>query len=246
MSIRLGVVIDDESLLKAGQGDDPMDVLVLRSTFLNPPRAAAAKRIAERIRNVHPDAELIPYAWHYLTHEPGDGINVGSNRSLEPSAGNYGHLRGSARDHVWEITKICAEAMGAEHVVIRTPPSFSPGSLSRRRFTSFVESLGPEDPKLLWEPEGLWTPAQAAAFAGEFGVEIIAPAFAATGAVLEFEGASWLRIGGGKDARLRSSHAEILADALVELAEEQPLTLLFDGPRAYTNLRAFARELAAL
>ena len=114
MPIRLGVVIDDESLLRTGRPDDPVDVVVLRWTFLNPPRAAAAKRIAERIRSVHADAELIPYAWHYLSHEPGDGIAVGSNRSLEPNAGSYGHLRGDAREHVWSVTKICAEALGAE------------------------------------------------------------------------------------------------------------------------------------
>lgn len=241
MPIRLGVVIDDESLLRSGQRGDPVDAVVLRWTFLNPPRAAAARRIGERIREVHADAELIPYAWHYLTYEPGDGVVVGSNRSLESNAGSYGHLRGDARDHVWEVTRICAEALGSRHVVLRTPPSFSPGSLSRRRFGKFVESLGPNDPKLLWEPQGLWTAAQAAAFAGELGVEVIAPAFAMTGALLEVEGATWLRIGGSKDARLRSSHAEILADALLDLAEAQPLTLLFEGPRAYANLRAFAR-----
>lgn len=244
MPIRLGVVIDDESLLRSGKRGDPVDAVVLRWTFLNPPRAAAARRTAERIREVHADAELIPYAWHYLTHEPSDGVVVGSNRSLEPSAGSYGHLRGDAREHVWSVTKICAEALGAKHVVLRTPPSFSPGSLSRRRFTKFVESLAPEDPRLLWEPEGLWTPAQAAAFAGELGVEVVAPAFGMTGQVLEFEGATWLRIGGSKDARLRSSHAEILADALIDLAEAQPLTLLFEGPRAYANLRSFARACA--
>lgn len=245
MTIRLAVVLDDETLLKSGQRGDPVDAVVLRSTFLNPPRGAGARRLAERVREVHADAELIPYAWHYLTHEAGDGITVGTNRSLDESAGSYGHFRGDARDHVWNITKICAEAMGAQHVVLRTPPSFSPGSLSRRRFTSFVESLGPDDPKLLWEPEGLWEPAQAAAFANELGIEVIAPVFAMTGQLLEFEGASWLRIGGSKDARLRSSHAEILADALLDLAEAMPLTLMFDGPRAYSNLRAFARAVAS-
>lgn len=257
MPIRLGVVIDDESLLRAGKRGDPVDIIVLRSTFLNPPRAAAARRIAERIRSVHADVELIPYAWHYLTHEAGDGVVVGSNRSLEPNLGSYGHLRGDARDHIWTVTKLCAEAMGATRVVIRTPPSFSPGSLSRKRFKSFAESLGPDDPKLLWEPEGLWTAAQAAVFAAEFGIEIIAPAFSMTGQLLEFEGANWLRISGSKDARLRSSHAEILADALTELDREldqeltedpdeaESLNLLFDGPRAYANLRAFAGALAS-
>ncbi|HVI03616.1 MAG TPA: hypothetical protein VM869_33205, partial [Enhygromyxa sp.] len=78
----------------------------------------------------------------------------------------------------------------------------------------------------------------------QLGVEVVAPAFGMTGQVLEFEGATWLRIGGSKDARLRSSHAEILADALIDLAEAQPLTLLFEGPRAYANLRSFARACA--
>jgi hypothetical protein len=247
MPMRLGVVIDDESLLRAAKAHDPVDVVVLRSTFLNPPRAAAARRIAERIRTLHPNAELIPYAWHYLTHEPGDGIVVGSNRSLE-GAGSYGHLRGDARAQVWSIIEIYAEAMSASRVVIRTPPSFSPGSLSRRRFKSFVESIGPEGLELLWEPQGLWETAQAAVFAAEFGVEVIAPVFSMTGALLDFEGANWLRIGGSKDARLQSSHAEILADALAELDldddlddDDEQLTLLFDGPRAYANLRSFER-----
>lgn len=246
MSIRLGVVIDDESQLKGGHRDDPVDVVALRSTFLNPPRGAVARRTGERIRDLHPDAELVPYAWHYLTYEPSDNIEVGSNRSLDPNAGTYGHLRGTARDQAWMVSKICADSLGATHIIVRTPPSFSPSTLSRRRFTNFIESLTPEDPKILWEPQGLWSSAQAAMFAADLGVAVVAPAFAMTGHLLEFEGASWLRIGGSKDARLRSSHAEILADTLIEVAEEFPLTLLFDGPRAYVNLRVFARALAAL
>ena len=242
MPIRLGIVLDDDGLLRAGRDDDPVEVVVLRSTFLNPPRAAATKRIARRIKQRHTEAELIPYAWHYLTHDADDGLEIGSNRSLDAPAGSYGHFRGDAIGQAWEITKICAEALDlASRVVVRTPPSFSPGSLSRRRFTRFVEGLGPSDPKLIWEPQGLWTSEGAAAFAKPLGVEILAPAFGLTGQPLEFEGASWLRIGGAKDARLRSSHAEILANEL--LGRDEELTVLFEGPRAYTNLRAFAREL---
>lgn len=238
--IRLAVVLDDESLLGAARRDDPVDIVVLRSTFLNPPRAGAARRIAERIREVHPDVEIVPYAWHYLTHEHSDGIEVGSNRSLELAPGSYGHLRGAAIAHAWEVSKLCAAGLGATRVLLRTPPSFSPGSLSRRRFTNFVASLGPDDPKLVWEPEGLWESAQAAAFAEPLGVETVAPAFSMTGQLLEIDGAGWLKIQGSKDGRLRASHAEVLADALVEASEARSLTLMFDGRRAYANLRAFA------
>jgi hypothetical protein len=238
--IRLAVVLDDESLLGASRRDDPVDIVVLRSTFLNPPRAGAARRIAERIREHHPDVEIVPYAWHYLTHEASDGIDVGSNRALDLAPGSHGHLRGDAIAHAWEVSKLCASGLGATRMLLRTPPSFSPGSLSRRRFTNFVATLGPDDPKLVWEPEGLWTSEEAAAFAEPLGVETVAPAFSMTGQLLEIDGAGWLKIQGSKDGRLRSSHAEVLADSLVEASQARPLTLLFDGRRAYANLRAFA------
>ena len=241
--LRLAIVLDDDSLLGAARADDPVDVVVLRSTFLNPPRAAAARRMAERIREHHPEAEIVPYAWHYLGHEAGDGIDVGSNRTIEAKPGSYGHLRGEAIAHVWEITRICAEALDSRHVILRTPPSFSPGSLSRRRFTKFVEGLDPAGPKLVWEPEGLWGAAEAVAFAEPLGVEVAASAFGLTGALLEFADASWLRITGGKDGRLRSSHAEVLAHELLDAAESRPRTLMFEGRRAYANLRAFQNEL---
>lgn len=238
--MRLGVVIDDETQLGAARRDDPVSFVVLRSTFSSPPRGAAARRLGERVRGQHRDAELIPYAWHYLSYEAGDGVVVGGNRSLAPGAGAYGHLRqGEALEQAWVVTKNCAEAFGASRVVLRTPPSFSPGGLSRRRFTSFAQSLGPDDPALIWEPEGLWTPAEASSFATPLGVEVLAPVFGMTGALLEFEGARWLRVSGSKDARLRSSHAEILAHELAQ--EPAELTVLFDGPRAHTNLRVFAR-----
>lgn len=240
--IRLAVVLDDEGLLGAARADDPVDVVVLRSTFLNPPRAGAARRMAERIRERHRDVEIVPYAWHYLTHEPADGVEVGSNRTLEPAAkpGSYGHLRGDAIARAWEVTKLCASGFGATRVLLRTPPSFSPGTLSRRRFGNFVASLGGGDPTLVWEPQGLWTPAEAAAFAEPLAVEVVAPAFGMTGQLLEIDGATWLKIQGSKDGRLRSSHAEVLADALADTDPTRPLTLMFDGRRAYANLRAFA------
>lgn len=239
--MKLGVILDDESLLGSARRGDPVDVVVLRSTFLNPPRGAAARRMGERVHERHPDAELVPYAWHYLTHGRDDGVAVGSNRSLGDEHGSHGHLRGDGSAHAWEITKICAAALDARHVVLRTPSSFSPSSLSRRSFREFLALRGADDPKLVWEPEGLWTPAEAAAFAGPLGVEIMTSAVGMTGQLLEVEGARWLRIQGAKDGRLRSSHAEVLAFELADQPAPEPRILLFDGRRAYANLRAFVR-----
>ncbi|NVB38179.1 hypothetical protein G6O69_10075 [Pseudenhygromyxa sp. WMMC2535] len=249
MSLRLGIVVGDDALLRAARTSDPVDVVVLRSTFLNPPRAAAARRLAERIHELHEDVEIVPYAWHYLSYEADDRIEVGSNRALEAKPGSFGHFRATPEvEQAWNVTKICAEAVGAQRVVVRTPPSFSPGSLSRRRLTRFIETRSEGDPKLVWEPQGLWEPTAAAIFAAPLGVEVLAAAFSMTGQLLECDGASWLQVTGGKDAKLRSSHAEVLAYALADLADEDApdLTLLFEGPRAYANLRAFSSNLDAM
>jgi hypothetical protein len=259
MPLRLGVLLDDLSL-NGAKLDDPVDVVVIRSTFLNPPRAAAAKRQAEKIHELHRDAELIPYAWHYITHEHDDAIEVGSNRALE-TTGKFGHFR-STPDvaQAWQISTICAEAFGATKLIVRTPPSFSPGALSRKRMTEFVQTHAGGNLQLVWEPSGLWSIEAAVAFAEPLGVEVLGPALGLTGQVLDFEDARWLRVPSGKDGRLRASQAESLAVALDELGvlEEEAgdedegedasetVTLLFDGPRAHANLRAFehARGLA--
>jgi hypothetical protein len=256
MSLRLGVLLDDLSL-NGAKLDDPVEVVVIRSTFLNPPRAAAAKRQAEKIRELHRNAELIPYAWHYVTHEHDDGIDPGSNRALE-TTGKFGHFR-STPDvaQAWEISTICAQAFGANKLIVRTPTSFSPGALSRKRMTEFVEAHTNANLSLLWEPSGLWSVEAAVAFAEPLGIEVIGPALGLTGQVLDFEDARWLRVPGGKDGRLRASQAESLAVAIAELGlleddaedeaepedESDPITLLFDGPRAHANLRAFFRTL---
>lgn len=276
MPLRLGVLLDDLSL-NGAKLDDPIDVVVIRSTFMNPPRAAAAKRQAEKVHSLHRSAELIPYAWHYVTHELDDGVEVGSNRALE-TTGKFGHFRATPDvAQAWQVASLCAEAYGASAMVVRTPPSFSPGALSRKRMREFVEAHASEGRRLIWEPSGLWSIELAVDFADELGhgVEVLGPAIGMTGAVLDFEGATWLRIPGGKDGRLRASQAESLAVALAELdlfdddddddaaadadaddddaeggddaeadddAEDlgpETVTLLFDGPRAHGNLRAF-------
>lgn len=256
MSLRLGVLLDDLSL-NGAKLDDPVDVVVIRSTFLNPPRAAAAKRQAEKIHELHRNAELIPYAWHYVTHEHDDGIDPGSNRALE-TTGKFGHFRATPDvAQAWEISTICAQAFGANKLIVRTPTSFSPGSLSRKRMTEFVQTHASANLSLIWEPSGLWSVEAAVAFAEPLGVEVIGPALGLTGQVLDFEDARWLRVPGGKDGRLRASQAESLAVAIAELGlleedaedeaeaddESDTITLLFDGPRAHANLRGFIRTL---
>ena len=264
--VRLGVVLHDEALPRHAHPNDPVDVVVLRSTFLNPLDAVAAKRLGEQIHQAHPNAEIVPYAWHYLSFEATDQVKVAGNRSLDAQGQLYGHFRSTPPvEQAWDVSKTCAEALGATRLIVRTPPSFSPGSLARTRLSKFVETH--PEPKLIWEPDGLWSSDAAAAFGEPLGLEVMAAAFALPGHLMELEGASWVRISGGRDGELRPDHAEAVLYALAQVGmfgeeddeaddeaddderedegvdegPEETITLLFDGVLAYANLRAFVR-----
>lgn len=252
---KLGVLIQEEKALSAARETDPVSLVVLRSTLVNPPRAAAARALAERIRGLHPDAAIVPYAWHLVTHGPEDGVRELGTRALPGEPRRFGHLQDTPEVHeAWQTTLRCArELAGAEgplRVVLRTPASFTPGNVGHARLAAFAAARAAEGVELVWEAEGLWEPAQTLALARKLGMQTVVPAFDGTGR--PFAGSlerRWLRVdGAGPTDRLRGVLAEALAYALegAEQADDAAAAgpiVLFGGPRAYANLRSFAREL---
>lgn len=261
---KLGILVQEEKALFAARSSDPVSLVVLRSTLINPPRAAAARALAERVRAVHPQAAIVPYAWHLVTHGPEDGVRELGTRALPGEPRRFGHLQDTpeVRD-AWQTSLRCAQELapvqaedgeGGEkeplRVVLRTPASFTPGSVGHARLTAFAAARAAEGVELVWEAEGLWEPAQTLALARKLAMQTIVPAFDGTGR--PFAGSlerRWLRVdGAGPTDRLRGVLAESLAFA-VEGAEDidaEGPVVLFGGPRAYTNLRSFARELALM
>lgn len=241
---KLGVVLHDDLALRIAEADDPVDLVVLRSTLLNPPRAAAAAKLAARIRELHPDAEVVPYVWHMVSHAAGDGLRDMATRTLPGEARRYGHLQESAETaEAWNITKLCAESMGASSLVLRTPASFTPSAAHRERLRAFVAARAAESLHLVWEAEGLWEPRETQAIARDLDLDTIVPAFDGTGR--PFKGSlerRWLRVdGAGPTTRLRPLLAEGLLAAIEDSSDEddEPV-VLFGGPYAYANLRFFA------
>jgi uncharacterized protein YecE (DUF72 family) len=72
----------------------------------------------------------------------------------------------------WKELLESADVLGAEVLVLQTPPSFSPSSANRdsmKRF--FGEVVGdPGERVLAWEPRGTWEATKAARLAAELGV----------------------------------------------------------------------------
>lgn len=247
---KLGILASDEKALQPARESDPVSLVVLRSTLINPPRAAGARAVAQHIHKLHPRASVLPYVWHLVSHGPEDHLRELATRSLPGEARRFGHLQDSpeVRD-AWQTSLRCAQEFTATQVVLRTPASFTPSGTNQARLAAFVEARAAEGIELVWEAEGLWEPAQTLSLARKLGMQVILPAFDGAGRpytppLVGGLARTWLRVdGAGPTSRLRGVLAEALAHAL-SIADAPDPVVLFAGPRAYANLRAFATEMA--
>lgn len=249
MAVTLGLLLSQHNARARRAPDPRVGLVLLERTLLDPPRAAAAKRWAAQIRRAFPSAELVPYAWHLLTHGPDERMAERSSRTLPGAPHLFGALRDNPQTRqAWDVTRLCLEAMGSTTVALRTPPSITPGALGRARIRAFVESRRAESLQVLWEPEGLWDPLVAAAFAAELDTPLMLPAFAG-GRPLRQEATdalaapgAWLRVDGSGPRQ--TIHGNIIDD-LLDHTESAPgdTVIIFTGPRAHPNLALLADAL---
>jgi hypothetical protein len=100
---------------------------------------------------------------------------------------------------------------------------------------------------VIWEPEGLWEPLVAAAFAREVGASLLLPAFAGGRALRNEDGeglavpGAWLRVDGSGPRQ--AIHGDMVDDLLEHAETAESTTLVFGGPRAQANLALVADAL---
>jgi hypothetical protein len=192
MPVTLGLLLDQHNARARKSPDPRVELVLLERTLLDPPRAAAAKRWAPQIRRAFPAAQLLPYTWHLVSHGPEERMAARTTRTLMGPPHLFGGVQDSPQTRqAWEVTRLCAEAMGSTAVVLRTPPSVTPGALGRARIRAFVEARRAEGLSVVWEPEGLWEAPVAAAFAREIGASLLLPAFAGGRPLRNEEGLLW-------------------------------------------------------
>ncbi len=248
MSVTLGLVLTEHNARASAAPDPRVGLVLLERTLLDPPRAAAAKRWAPQVRRSFPAAQLLPYVWHLMSHGPDERMKERTTRTLSGPAHLFGGLQDSPQTRqAWEVTRLCADAMDSTTVVVRTPPSITPGALGRKRLRAFVEARRAEDRSVVWEPEGLWEAPVAAAFARELGIELILPAFVGGRPLLNDDGeglavpGAWLRVeGAGPRRSIHGGHVDELLD---HVDTASATTMIFTGPRARGNLRTVAESL---
>lgn len=230
--------------------DERARLVLLERTLLEPPRLAAMQRWSAAVRRRFPNAEQVPFVWHLVSHAPQDGLRARSRRRPAGEDIAFGGLQPTAEvQRAWDVSKLCVQGCGASRVVLRTGPSLSPGALGRKRLRAFVEARAAEGIGVVWQPEGLWEPDGARAFARELGIQVCLPAFEG-GRPCRADPASpvlvgpevWLRIA-GSGPRARLDGAQI--DAIAEHVEAVPdATLIFTGGRALQHLREVSAFLA--
>jgi hypothetical protein len=248
MPVTLGLLLGQHNARARTSPDPRVERLLLERTLLDPPRAAAAKRWAEQVRRTYPAAELVPYVWHLVSHGPEEHMAERTTRSLPGPLHLFGGVQDSPQTRqAWEVTRLCIDAIGARSVVLRTPPSVTPGALGRGRVRAFVETRRAEGVAVVWEPEGLWEPAVAAALAQEAGATLMLPAFAGGRALRNEEGdglavpGAWLRVDGSGPRQ--TIHGGIVDDLLDHAETAADTVLVFTGPRAHANLGMVADAL---
>ena len=248
MAATLGIVLNETNAIRA-KPNPAVGLVLLERTFYDPPRRAAMVRWIERVRRSFPNAELVPYAWHLITHGPSDGVGEHATRTLPGEPHKFGGLQQSEETRrAWEVTAICREVCGTDRVAIRTPPSLTPGGLGRRRLQAFAEARKAEGIRLVWEASGLWEAPDALALGRQLGADVLLPAFEGGRPIYESEGAlalvgpgAWLTVTPVGSRQLLQGHQ---IDALIDHLTIYPdSTLLFAGRRAMGALRAVADAL---
>jgi hypothetical protein len=263
LDVRLGVILFETGLLRVARADDPVQLVLLRSTLVDPPRAAGARSLREKIAAVHPDAEVIPYVWHYVSHIASDGLAKLGTRTLPGSRHAFGHLQDTPEVRgALDTTLQQAEQLGASRVALRTPPSFSPSPPHRERLASFVAQVRERGFDVVWEPEGLWSDPVLMELSDELELPVLVSAISATGRAEATDPTwAWLRVD-PQAADLRPSNADALLTHIEDVVDELGLgevpegasaeeaaalaawspTVLCSGPRASATVRVLARE----
>jgi hypothetical protein len=249
MSVNLGVLLSDNNGRRQRQPMPQVGLVLLERTLFEPPRASAAARWANHVRRMFPNAEIIPYAWHLLSHGPDDGLRAMSSRTLDGSPHKFGSLQDSDEvRRAWEAVRPCYEALGAKRIVARTPTSLAPGAVGRKRLQTFTERRREEGFELVWEPQGLWSAPEVVTLASSLKIDAMGPAFLAGRPNVEtdepeilYHRSAWLRVDAmGRRPRLSADQLDALADH-VEMVPDA--TLVFAGPKALANLEAVVDTL---
>jgi uncharacterized protein YecE (DUF72 family) len=191
-------------------------------------QARVKQSVLQRWRDETPEGcGFALLATHSVTHDS------------EPGAG---HFRDSEVVRAGLVaTQRAAETLGAEVVVFRTPPSFTPSVRNRdamaRLFASDTGRALAAAHTLVWSADGLWQPAAAAAHAEQLGM-LLAIDPSSTEAPPVLGNRAYFRVSGLGSARrgLREDQLEAIA---AEVSGLERAWVVFANPDRFRDAQRF-------
>src|SRR5919107_4643081 len=132
-----------------------LDSVEVQHTFYQPPQVPTLRRWREEA----PEGfEFTLKAWQLVTHQASSPTYRRLKRTLtEEEKEGAGFFRPTeVVQGAWELTRECAEALGARVVLFQCPASFKPSRENVENLRRFFGGLKRGRMVFAWEPRGGW------------------------------------------------------------------------------------------
>jgi uncharacterized protein YecE (DUF72 family) len=130
-------------------------VVEVQQTFYEPPRIPTLQRWRAL---APPHFEFTLKAWQLITHTAQSPtyrrLRTKLTRRELHQCGAFQST--SIVQRAWEITRACADALWARHLLFQCPASFTPTPQNIDQMRRFFTSIKRGELRLLWEPRGDW------------------------------------------------------------------------------------------
>jgi uncharacterized protein YecE (DUF72 family) len=132
-----------------------LDSVEVQHTFYQPPLVPTLRRWREE---APAGFEFTLKAWQLVTHQASSPTYRRLRRTLtEEEKGGAGSFRPSeVVEGAWQLTRACAEALGARAVLFQCPASFKPARENVENMRRFFRGAERGRLTFAWEPRGGW------------------------------------------------------------------------------------------
>lgn len=144
----------DEYESKLQAFSDDFGLVELNRTFYDLPMVSTAERWRDEVIG---DFEFTVKAWQALTHPTSSPTWRDTDELSEAQREGFGYFRpNEAVEEAWDRTREIADALGADVVVLQSPPSFDATDEHEADMRELLTRIDRGGLALAWEPRGSW------------------------------------------------------------------------------------------
>jgi uncharacterized protein YecE (DUF72 family) len=217
--------------VKYGQS---FNVVEVQQIFYQPPRISTL----QKWRALMPaQFEFTLKAWQLITHTAKSPTFRRLKIKLTPreleQCGAFQNTR--MVNNAWDLTRACAEALGASLVLFQCPASFTPSEQNVEQMREFFTTVERNKLKMLWEPRGQWPDALVQLLCLELDLIHVVDPFLTRPVT---KGLLYLRLHGGKGFK-HIFTAEELQSVAALVPSNKPAYVMFNNIKMWDDAGRF-------